>query len=409
MNLFENKGNDRMIDLDYTYMHQETIQKVKQTFQSYGYEEILTSAFGQYDLYAQMNGTVNHHEMIKTIDNTGQVLVLRPDVTIPLTERLARRAKTIKSDLRYFYVHDVYRQSETDVRDRETLQAGVEYFGNVSLEADAEVIALAADIFKCNDINQFTIEIGHAGFFKQFVQQLSLSDDQLTELISYIRAKNVPDLERFTSRIQMSDAEKEILVTLPFLYGQKESVFEKAAKLPLSEQLNQTLSNLSEICHVLENYGIKEEIVIDLSLINHMDYYSGIIFQGFVKKVGKPILMGGRYDRLSEKFNAHIPAIGFAVDIPTLLPIIEEVSQLKRPMITCLVLYEKSDEKQALQLTQTLRKHHISTIALVQSKQTQPLPETSYTITCEHGQAILNNQTYDNHEAILQFIQSKER
>src|SRR5699024_11696665 len=111
------------------------------------------------------------------------VLVLRPDVTIPLTERLARRAKTIKSDLRYFYVHDVYRQSETDVRDRETLQAGVEYFGNVSLEADAEVIALAADIFKCNDINQFTIEIGHAGFFKQFVQQLSLSDDQLTELI----------------------------------------------------------------------------------------------------------------------------------------------------------------------------------------------------------------------------------
>src|SRR5699024_1172319 len=66
-------------------------------------------------------------------------------------------------------------------------------------------------------------------------------------------------------------------------------------------------------------YGIKDHIVADLSLINHMDYYSDIIFQGFIEKVGKPVLMGGRYNTLANQFNANIPAVGFACNLDLLL------------------------------------------------------------------------------------------
>src|SRR5699024_8809256 len=132
-----------MMDVEQTYKEQFVISHLKQIFQLYSYDEITTSAFGQYDLYAQMKGTVNHHDMTKTIDNTGQVLVLRPDITIPLTEKLARQTKHLPTDVRYFYVLDVFRQALDDNSDRESTQAGVEYLGNSRPQADAEIIELA--------------------------------------------------------------------------------------------------------------------------------------------------------------------------------------------------------------------------------------------------------------------------
>src|SRR5699024_1564847 len=116
------------------------IKQLKSRFSTYGYREISTSVFEKYNLYATMNGTVNHREMIKTIDNTGQVLVLRPDITIPLTKELANNSTILQEDLRYFYVLDVYRQITDTHEYRQHTQAGVEYFGNPSAEADAEII-----------------------------------------------------------------------------------------------------------------------------------------------------------------------------------------------------------------------------------------------------------------------------
>ena len=138
---------------------QIVIKSMKRRFSTYGYEEISTSTFEHYNLYANMNGTVNHHEMIKTIDNTGQVLVLRPDITIPLRKRLQTTHQTLTEDLRYFYVLDVFRQSVDSKDFLESTQAGVEYFGNPSPEADAEIIALAIHVLKDFQIENFKIEL----------------------------------------------------------------------------------------------------------------------------------------------------------------------------------------------------------------------------------------------------------
>src|SRR5690625_5964305 len=89
--------------------------------------------------------------MKKRIDNTGQVLVLRPDITIPITQKIALHNKTLQKDLRYFYILDVFRQAAETNKHRESTQAGVEYFGNPSPEADGEIITLAIQILQ--DLN----------------------------------------------------------------------------------------------------------------------------------------------------------------------------------------------------------------------------------------------------------------
>src|SRR5690625_3196358 len=103
MYIYHNIENDTVLNTEQMYARQRIIEQLKVRFSTYGYREISTAIFEKYNLYATMSGTVNHREMIKTIDNTGQVLVLRPDVTIPLTKELAASKQTIMEDLRYFY------------------------------------------------------------------------------------------------------------------------------------------------------------------------------------------------------------------------------------------------------------------------------------------------------------------
>src|SRR5690625_1672243 len=350
MYLYHNIENDSIINVEQIFKRNQVISKIKQRFSTYGYLEITTSTFENYDLYVKMNGTVNHHEMIKTIDNTGKVLVLRPDITIPITQQIAVNNKELQKDLRYFYVSDVFRQAPESKKYRESTQAGVEYFGNPNPEADAEIIELAIHFLKDIHIDNFKIELGHAGFFKQLVKEMDLKKQDLQELKNYIQAKNITEIEQLVTRLEVDSNIQKIVASLPFLYGNPSDVIDRAMKLPLGETLKHTLQNLNEIYHVLESYGVSENVVFDLSLINHMDYYSDMIFQGFIEKVGKPVLMGGRYDSLANQFDATIPAIGFACDIDFLISGIKRSTLPTMELNDIALIFDKNVENKGLKL-----------------------------------------------------------
>src|SRR5699024_12336984 len=107
-----NIENDSNLTLTAIHHRNDMIQKMKWQFASFGYKEIHTHAFQPYELYMQMNGTENQQEKIKTIDNAGNVLVLMPDVTIPLTKLIARHHSHLEQALLNFYTLDFYRQNE---------------------------------------------------------------------------------------------------------------------------------------------------------------------------------------------------------------------------------------------------------------------------------------------------------
>src|SRR5699024_1246196 len=141
---------------------------------------------------------------------------------------------------------------------------------------------------------------------------IHLDKQALNALKQSIRAKNVPEIETLLQQIDVDEPFKEIITSLPFLYGKPEEVIDRARALPLTEAMHQTLDNLMELYDDLHAYGIQHPIVADLSLTIHMDYYSCISSQGFIAKVGKPVLMGGRYNTLATQFTAYTPAGWFA-------------------------------------------------------------------------------------------------
>src|SRR5699024_1796104 len=152
---------------------------------------------------ASIRKTVNMDDMVKVIHPSGKVLVLRPDGTIPITRMTAENQNVNGKVQRLFYIMDVFRHSGTASTEDESTQAGVELFGSRTAEADAEVIMLAIQSLQDIGFDHFKIEIGHAGFFKELIEQTDLSLQELELLQEYIHSKNIVEMKPYLESLNI--------------------------------------------------------------------------------------------------------------------------------------------------------------------------------------------------------------
>jgi ATP phosphoribosyltransferase regulatory subunit len=115
---------------------------------------------------------------------------------------------------------------------------------------------------------------------------------------------------------------KKALKIIPSLFGGKE-VLKKASSIAEGEQAKMAVENLSQILKVVDAKRLTQFITFDLAEMRGFDYYTGIIFEGFARGVGKAIMTGGRYDNLMQKYGYPCAAIGFAFDVGNVVAAIE--------------------------------------------------------------------------------------
>jgi ATP phosphoribosyltransferase regulatory subunit len=61
-----------------------------------------------------------------------------------------------------------------------------------------------------------------------------------------------------------------------------------------------------------------EKAMIDFGLVHQAEYYSSLIFRGYISSAGEPVLSGGRYDELFKDFGESLPATGFGINVDQL-------------------------------------------------------------------------------------------
>lgn len=324
------KGGKQMIpNLTEDEKFEQVTSVLSKRFSTHGFHRVRTPAFERYDLYSKVTSSVNRKEMVKIVDPTGDVLVLRPDVTIPITQELSHSETKLTSERRFYYIQEVFRRSSDPTEKIERTQSGIEYFCESSPEVDAETIVLALQTMKDLKFQDIKVEIGHTAFFQEMIAKLPLTELQLDQLKALIQAKNSVEIAPFLKNVDADPDMKYAIMQIPHLYGKPEDVLRRAKEISTAFRMEETLSYVGEVCRRLSAQGFEEQIVIDFGLINRMDYYSGILFQGYVGHFGKPVLMGGRYDRLGYEFGADLPAIGFACEIESLLKASDNQKLLK--------------------------------------------------------------------------------
>ena len=277
-----------------------------------GYNEVITPVLENYDLFNLESATLTQEEMYKLTDRSGHLLVLRPDITMPIARLASTRLKDEALPLRLYYTQKVFRVNPSlKGRHNEINQSGIELIGASGVLSDLEVITTALNaLCKCG-IDDLTIEIGHAGIFKKLTESLPADESVKERVRKHIESKSYSSLDEELSNLPDSDAVKALRY-LPRLFGGREVI--ETARNFVGSLIDEELDYLSLLFDCLEaEYG--DKIRLDLGIVHRNNYYTGMVFRGYIKGSGQTVVSGGRYDKLLSEFGKDWPAIGFAINI----------------------------------------------------------------------------------------------
>jgi ATP phosphoribosyltransferase regulatory subunit len=303
----------------------DIINALRNVYIQSGFQEVSTPTLEFYDVFHLDNLSIDQEKMYKLFDNSGRILVLRPDMTTPLARVAATRLKGAPYPLRICYSGNIFRMNESwGGKFDEITQSGIEILGSASLTADSEIIITAIKSLLAIGISDFEIELGHANFFKSLIDTVELEGEALEILRRLVENKNFTALNEFVDKNHNRlGGNSEILKKLPELFGSIK-VLDKAQKLTSSKNALLALEDIAAIYKKLSLLGLSKYISIDLGMVQHIDYYTGITFRAYSRKVGNGILSGGRYDKLTSQFGEDMPATGFGINIDNIMVALQD-------------------------------------------------------------------------------------
>ena len=301
----------------------EAVGRLTAMFRARGYRQVITPAIEFYDVFGSSAAHFPQENMYKLTDTRGRLMVIRPDCTIPIARLVATRLAASPMPLRLYYSENVYRV-EHDLRGKrnEVFQTGVELIGSNALRSDLEIVELAASGLSDIGGERFRIELCHVGYFKALIDSLDAPDEIKEQIRLCIEQKNYSALGDLLEPFETARA-AQALRYLPRLFGGEE-VFEKAYALFDENGAKESLDYLRSIYDYLRQLGLEGSVIVDLGLVNQIEYYTGIIFRGYFDGIGEPVLSGGRYDNLISDFGAALPAVGVAVNADLAAAVIEK-------------------------------------------------------------------------------------
>ena len=106
---------------------------------------------------------------------------------------------------------------------------------------------------------------------------------------------------------------KKLIYKIPELSGNLENIEKELLKYEINGNTKKILSELKQLNSLLMKFYKKSKIIFDFSVVKNLNYYNGIILQGYIAGFPNVILTGGRYDKLFEKFGIDTGAVGFAI------------------------------------------------------------------------------------------------
>lgn len=334
----------------------ELENKLQKVFGLYGYHNVQTPMFEYFDVFGKEVGTIPSKELYKFFDREGNTLVLRPDITPSIARMATTLYDTEKLPIRLCYKGNTFiNHSSYRGRLHETTQAGAELIGLDSVEADAEMVAMAVESLKEVGLGDFQIHIGNVEFFESFIEETGLDKEKELKLREFISNRNYFGVDELLQNANTKETTKVAFQVLPELIGGVE-ILREAKKYALNSRTLEALKRLEALYELLTAYGVGKYVTFDLSMSGTYGYYTGIIFRGYTYGTGDAIVKGGRYDHLLEKFGKASPSIGFVIVVDELL---NAFARQKLPIPyknkNTFILYDANRQAEAIKLAKEFR------------------------------------------------------
>jgi ATP phosphoribosyltransferase regulatory subunit len=311
--------------------------KLRGMYERHGYQKYRMGKFEEYELYLENKNFLGAKSIITFNDADGRLLALKPDVTLSIAKNThATRASSEK----FYYLENVYRQDRHSGAYQEISQLGLEYIGALTDYAAGEVLTLA--IRTLREISPACkLQLSHAGFVQSLLESLTDDEHARRALTDLIRRKNLDDLSDTALKLGVAPAAVSLLSAACQLSGPLPEALLRARAVAITPGMTEALLRLDRMRAVLEAADCLDGVTLDFSLMNDLDYYSDIVFRGYVQGLPRAVLAGGCYSSLLRKFGRDVEAVGFAVYLNELTFLYEGA---KSRDVDILLLYSEQDE-----------------------------------------------------------------
>lgn len=296
--------------LENVLKYEETVVfRLRALYKKYGYSQFKMSKFEEYDFYVRNKDFLISDRIITFNDTNGRLMALKPDVTLSIVKNAAPLCGATQ---KLYYNENVYRVSDGTHAFREIMQAGLECIGDVDLYSECEVVSLALrSLATISD--GFVLALSHTGVASGLLADSGLDGRACERVLACLGERNPHGIREAFAGACGGEEACARLCALSQMYGEPPDVFARLEPLCTNGESRAAVSELRSVCKALAAEGLAGRVRLDFSVANNMDYYSGLVFRGFVDGVPAGVLSGGRYDRLMQRLGKKAGAIGFAV------------------------------------------------------------------------------------------------
>ena len=316
----EERGSIEMeFDLSYLQPKERASFALRALYEAAGCRKYHMGRFEEYGLYQENRSFLSSEQVITFTDLDGRLLALKPDVTLSI----AKTAQPAEGEtLKYYYHENVYRPSAESHTFKEISQMGLEVLGKVDGGQVQQTVLLAAKSLEQLGA-AWVLEVSHMGYLFGLFDALEVPANARPALLKLLREKNAHELRAAAKTAGLSEDAADTLTQLLDLCGGYEETLARAEGFCKNERMRAAAAELRALAAPLKAAG--GSIRLDLTLAGEMEYYNGLVFQGYLQGLPRPLLKGGRYDLLMQKFTPGADAVGFAVYL-------DELDRLSAPL-----------------------------------------------------------------------------
>ncbi|KRK98983.1 ATP phosphoribosyltransferase, regulatory subunit [Secundilactobacillus odoratitofui DSM 19909 = JCM 15043] len=324
-----------------------------------GFEKLTTPILEYADVFKPLNLTNNRAYQL--LDEQGEALVLRPDLTLPVARMLSTTG--VELPAKWYYSGDVFRvKKQLSGSYNQISEAGFELVGYGGLKGEWESLMIALAGCRETGVTEMTLELSDARFVASVLEALPVPTPTKQALQQALFAKNLTTYQQISALLAKTPF-GPFLAEWPWLFGEFDDVMKVVAKLPAIPALTPVIDDLKATAAFLKQQAPSQRVVLDLSIPSPQRYYTGMAFRGYTQNASDYLFSGGRYDDLLKSFQqVKEPAVGLAFDVDALA---DKVATPATPPQT--LIYFDADQWQLAEAT--LARTPNSTLCLADSRE----------------------------------------
>lgn len=295
----------------------EVFERMRAVVERYGFREIDLPALESLDLFLVKSGEELVEQTFSFEDRGGRDVTMVPEQT-PSRARILADRKDLSMPVKWYSTSKRWRyEAPQRGRLREFYQMDIDIFGADGVEADAEILAVAVDIYDALDVlDAVDVLVNDRRVLEAVLEAHGIAETEA--VLETIDDKEKMDEETFRAELEgagLSPEQAAQVDDLTSIRGPIRTMLDDVADLvPADEDAQDAVDRLRALAGELEAYGVVDEVVLDLSIVRGLAYYTGLVFEVFdTEGELRALCGGGRYDGLVELFGGKtVSAVGFA-------------------------------------------------------------------------------------------------